>query len=284
MRWFSVFLVATLLAASPARSEDLPAGPRVAIVQPGYPGSPRRARGFLQTLARHLEEKTTSKGLVATYHNLPGEALAALEKGGADVGVVSLGFYLRYRQRFGLKARLEASPEDCFYVVARQGDIPRASALAGEAVAGSPLYEPEFLKRLVFSGEGGAAEWKGTPTLRTTRALRELEGEKLRAVVLNGRQYRSLADLGRMKRLAKILESAYYPVALVVVFEGSRPKAQRGGGSSARAEELVRAFKSMSDDASGKTILETMGCEAFRDVRSRWLEKLEKRYDAYKKK
>ena len=133
--------------------------------------------------------------------------------------------------------------------------------------------------------------------------MRDLvDRKKYAAVVLAGRDYRTLSQLYQTKTLEKVLESEYYPPAFLVAF-GMKPrgpankepaKAVPAPGkpseensekpseelSGETAKKVERAFSGLAGDSKGKEILETMGAEGFEEIRSGWLKELEGRYDA----
>jgi hypothetical protein len=122
---------------------------------------------------------------------------------------------------------------------------------------------------------------------------------------MTGREYRSLQELPYAKSLEKILESDYYPPAVVVTFHAWPAPAGEGASSAAAekkeeqdvggdeeapqaasralpdgvVESVVRAFSRLAEDPTGKEILEEMGAEGFEKIPADWLKDLEGRYD-----
>jgi hypothetical protein len=299
--------ILALLGARPGPAAE-PAAPRLIIVQPGYPGSTRDARSFIATLCEHLDAKAALKGLAGEYHNEEKEALRAIERDRPAFGMVSLGFYLEHRQALGLTARLQSKPKDRIVVVARGGDLKGPGDLKGQPVAGGPLHEKRFLERIAFRGKADVASWDAQPTLHASRALRDLvQRKKHRAVVLTGRDLSALGELYSGKTLEKVVESDYYPPALVVAFaragaqgagekEKSAKETERAPGgaggepapgrplSTEELEKVLRALSGLPGDPQGKEILEAMGAEGFEDLPRGWLEEMERSYDAYPEK
>ncbi len=277
----------------------VPSGPRMVIIQPGYPGSTRDAEGFVGRLSAYVAERAGLAGLSGEYHNEEKAALAAVGRLKPAFGVVSLGFYLEHRAALGLKPLLASKPRDNFVLVARSGELKDLSALKGQPVAGGPLYERPFLERIAFAGKADVAGWDAKPVLHASRALRDLvDRKKYAAVVLTGRDYRTLSRLYQTKTLEKVLESEYYPPAFLVAF-GTRPRGPANGKpakvvpapgkpseenseelSGETAKKVERTFSGLAGDPKGKEILETMGAEGFEEIRSGWSRELEGRYDA----
>jgi len=106
-------------------------------------------------------------------------------------------------------------------------------------------------------------------------------------VALTGRDYRALAPLYQTKKLEKVLESEYYPPAILVVFtkgpEDAPRKEPAKSAPSAVSEETVikvkEAFSALSRDSKGKGLLETMGAEGFEEIRPGRLADLEAKHD-----
>ncbi|MBI4601226.1 MAG: hypothetical protein HY721_04615 [Planctomycetes bacterium] len=283
----SRFLAAALLASSAAMAQAPAEGPRMVIVQPGYPGSTKDAEGFLRRLSGYVEEKAGLRGLSGEYHNEEEPALKAVKGEGPGAagrrplfGVVSLGFYLKHRAALGLRPLLEAKPKDSFVLVTRAGDVKDLEGLKGQPVAGGPLHERDFLERIALRGKADPSSWDLKPTLRTSRTLRDLaDRKKHRAVVLTGRDYRAFGELYRTKNLEKIWESEYYPPALLVAFGAGPEAAGPTAGGEEALERVKRAFSGLPRDPRGKEILETMAAEGFDEVPKVWLKEVEGRYD-----
>ena len=216
----------------------------VAIVQPGAPGSPEKAAAFLDELGAWLRKETGLVRVRASYENRSHRALEALRSERPGVAVVSLGFYLAHREELGMHAVLEARPAIRYGLWALEGAAPKPGGLAGNVVAGSALYDMQYLDRLVFAREpdrrgdeedvavedppkprawAPVSTWRPKPMNRVAGALYQLRKGKVAAVVLSSREADSLKKLGRLKSLELFRESSYYPQALVVTFAPSTP-------------------------------------------------------------
>ena len=265
------------------RGADVP--PSLAIIQPGRPGSPKAAEGFLARLGEYLASQTRLARPTLSYQNTPKEALVALEKKNPDLGIVSLGFYLEHRERFGLKAVLEAYPLRKYVLVASEGEVKTAADLDGKLVMGGPLYEPKFVRRVLFpkaektaaslAGWQGSSAWIPKPTTRVSSALYQLGKNRIRAVLLYDSQYESMKNLGRLKKVEKVIESSYYPPAVIVAFRGALKSA---AAVSEEQRLLITALEKISTVKDAGGILQQMGCKEFRRVRSGWLSEVEKKY------
>jgi hypothetical protein len=269
----------------PEKCRGSDTAPSLAIIQPGRPGSPKAAEGFLARLGEYLASQTKLARPSLSYQNKPEEALAALEKKNPDLGIVSLGFYLEHRKRFGFKAVLEAYPLRKYVLVASEGKVKTASDLDGKLVMGGPLYEPKFVRRILFpetektaaslAGWKGASAWVPKPTTRVSSALYQLGKNRIRAVLLYDSQYESMKNLGRLKKVEKVIESSYYPPAVIVAFRGAFKSAAT---VSEEQRLLITALEKISTVKDAGGILQQMGCKEFRGIRSGWLSEVEKKY------
>ena len=280
-----ILLLFLFFSPFPEKCRGVDTPPSLAIIQPGRPGSPKAAEGFLARLGEYLASQTKLARPSLSYQNTPKEALAALEKKNPDLGMVSLGFYLEHRKRFGLKAVLEAYPLRKYVLVASEGKVKTASDLDGKLVMGGPLYEPKFVRRILFpeaektaarlAGWKGASAWVPKPTTRVSSALYQLGKNRIRAVLLYDSQYESMKNLGRLKKVEKVIESSYYPPAVIVAFRGALESAE---AVSEEQRLLINAMEKISTVKDAGEIVQQMGCKGFRKIRPGWMGEIEKKY------
>ena len=170
-------------------------------------------------------------------------------------------------------------------LVASEGKVRTATDLDGKLVMGGPLYEPKFVRRILFpeaektaaslAGWKGDSAWIPKPTTRVSSALYQLGKNRIRAVLLYDSQYESMKNLGRLKKVEKVIESSYYPPAVIVAFRGAFKSA---AAVSEEQRLLITALEKISTVKDADGILQQMGCEEFRRVRSGWLSEVEKKY------
>lgn len=296
---FLTFCLSLFLATASGPSATPSMVPSMVIVQPGYPGSTRDAEGFMARLTGYLGGKTGLAGLQGAYYNDAKKALSAIAEKKPGFGIVSVGFYLENRRKLGLKPLARVKPGDNFVVVARAGELKDAAALSGKTVTGGPIQEKKYLERVVFHGKADVTSWDAKPSRSPASALRGLlKKKRYAAVVLTGREYRGFQAVYPAKVMEKVLESDYYPPALLVAFHAAAKSGPAGSGPDRGDGKEVRcgagsvrplpgdvlgrvagAFLKISSDPEGKAILETMGTEGFEKIPSGWLEKVERRYD-----
>ena len=257
----------------------------LALIQPGRPGSPRAAEGFLLRLAGYLATATNRPKPALSYQNDPAEALKELDKHLPAVGIVSLGFYLEYADRFGMTPALEAYPLEKYVLVASEGKVKKAADLDGKVVMGGALYEPRFVSRILFppkaegakalAGWQGSGSWLSKPTTKVSSALYQLGKNRVQAVLLRGKQYESMKKLGRLKKVEKVIESEYYPPAVIVAFRGALKSTE---AVSEEQRLLINAMEKISKVKEASEILQQMGCQGFRKIRPVWMGDIEKKY------
>ncbi len=283
MRIFVLICLFFLLVSEKSRGDEDASG--LAVIQPGRPGSPRAAEGFLLRLGNYLATSTNLPKPALSYQNDPAEALKELDKQLPAVGIVSLGFYLEYADRFGMRPLLEAYPLEKYVLVASEGTVKKAADLDGKVVMGGPFHEPKFVSRILFPPKAKAtaalAGWKGTgswvpkPTTKVSSALYQLGKNRVQAVLLHGNQYESMKKLGRLKKVEKVIESEYYPPAVIVAFRGALKSTE---AVSEEQRLLMNAMEKISTVKEAREIVQQMGCQGFRKIRPGWMGEIEKKY------
>ena len=238
--------------------------PCLVIIQPGRPGSPKTAEGFLSRLGDYLARSTKLPKPSLSYQNKPADALSMLKKTLPD---------------------LEAYPLKKYVLVASEGNLKTAADLDGKLVMGGPLYELNFVRRILFPpGEktaGALPGWKGSdaglprPTTKVSAALYQLGKGRVEAVLLHESQYKSMKTLGRLKKVEKVIESSYYPPAVIVAFRGAFKSA---AAVSEEQRLLITALEKISTVKDAGGILQQMGCKGFRKIRPGWMGEIEKKY------
>ena len=202
-----------------------------------------------------------------------------------DLNTPHIRCTLEYAERFGMKPILSAYPLERYVLVASEGQVNKAADLDGKVVMGGALYEPKFLSRILFPPQAEIAEalagWKGTgswipkPTTKVSSALYQLSKNRVQAVLLHGKQYESMKKLGRLKKVEKVIESEYYPPAVIVAFRGALKSTE---AVSEEQRLLINAMEKISKVKEASEILQQMGCQGFRKIRPVWMGDIEKKY------
>jgi hypothetical protein len=199
---------------------------RLAVIQPGLPGSTEAAASFMMRLAAYVSTRLSADAaaprgaarvsLEATYFNEPDLARAELRKRPVATAIVSVGFYLEERRRFGLVPILELLPEGSYHLLVPALGAADAASLRGASAVGGIFYEPRFFERIAFRDVEGRETWKGQATVNVATALRQLRRGRFAAIVLGHRDHTTLSELGQLADLRQIAESEAFPSALLV--------------------------------------------------------------------
>ncbi len=265
-----IALTALLLAAAPARPALTPPPPAaggisVVVYYPGGleegPEVEKAIGEFARILARGAGLEPES--VRGRYFSELEPALAYLQDSPDSFIVSSLGFYLAQRSRLPLAplAAVEqaSGPNDRYYLAAKKGRFPAASALRGETVSGNTLYEDrDFLLRVVFAGLPAASGFEFVPTSRPLTALRRAARGEIGAALLDRAQYRALEGLPFAGDLEVLYVSAPIPeLGLMMVETETTRKLQ---------ERFLAGILALSGEEEGRKALEAFGVSGFRAV------------------
>ena len=94
-------------------------------------------------------------------------------------------------------------------------------------------------------------------------------------MLLRGKQYEAMKKLGRLKKVEKVIESEYYPPAVIVAFRGALKSTE---AVSEEQRLLINAMEKISKVKEAGEILQQMGCQGFRKIRPGWMGDIEKKY------
>ncbi len=274
-------LIVILFAVSPfSQAEDF------ILIQPGYPGSSVEAQPFVKKFQKTLEVTAKIKLAHGAYHNNEEEALKALKAKPAKLGILSLGMYFKYQEKFKLTPLAWSQPGAKFYLLVRDGDVKSLEELKGKKISGTPFLEPEFVKSILFGekDEKGNlkvsnalySSWVITSAKYASRALRFLKRSRRDAVLLSEIDYLGAKKLELLKGFKVLHSTQAYPSAVVVSFNEQLDKDQQ--------KRVQGAFFNLSKDSAGKELLKTMSLKEFSKVDPKILKELKTKFDAEIKK
>ena len=276
VRAFTV--LATIVGALVFSSPSVDAGDKLIILQPGYPGSTKDAREFVDDFCKTL----TTLGAALSggeYHNDEPRGLEAVERDRPAIGIVSLGVFLKHRERLALRPLLVSTPHGSCRLLVKSGTIPDLKSLSGKTVTSTAFAEPEFVERVILGNAtdkpAGAlcADWKTSRAKSFNRGLRKLKKGRCDAVLLNSREFDGYEN--RLKKpedgFVVLHTSRAFPTAVVVVFGKVAP--DEGG------KKWLSAFKELPRSEKGKKLLANMGTQGFVPVDDKTLEPFQKLFD-----
>ena len=184
---------------------------RIVVCHPGSPGTTEQAKKTMQAFARCIEiDGGLPEGTIrCVFFPEAEQALDYIRKENPPLGIVSLSFYLRYREKLQLDPFLQVvrrgKSTQTFHILAKKGRHPNLESLEGVKIVSNHLFDPAFLHRVILGGKGKHA-LQVEETRKPLRAIRKTAREGEAAVLLDDEQ---LETLGKMKGLLDELEEIF---------------------------------------------------------------------------
>ncbi|RMD96803.1 MAG: hypothetical protein D6812_16410 [Deltaproteobacteria bacterium] len=238
-------------------------GPRDLIIcSPASPGTTEQAENFMKSVTTYIETtlswpEGTMRGI---YYPSEAEGLAAIEREKPGFAIVSVGFFLKYGERFQMTPFLQPvygnATVERYYVVVKDPAFETIADLRGKRLRSNHLVEPLFLSRVVFRGKIDVESFFDAKVSRTSfSAIKAVARGGAEAVLLNASQYDALGQLPFASDLRAIFVSEPIPTAPVVALPNAAAEDR---------EKLAAALLGMKDDPEGRKILHTMSIDGFR--------------------
>jgi len=298
MRRRSSMILAIFLAGGSLRADT-----QFVIIQPGYPGSTEEGETFVGDLSLALAKAGGPKDLRGSYYNVAEDGLEAVAARKPVFAIVSLGFYLAHREGLRLAPLLESSPLERFYLAAKKGQGALPADLEGQAIAGTPFHEKEFVERILFgAGAGGGpvadgeagkmadpkvtkdpasgskkaidlSRWKVEVSQGFSKGVRDASKGKIRAVLLTERERRAMKETIAGREMEVSYQSEELPTALLVSL----------GPAGAAAQAAAKAMEALKGNEEGRGVLATMGIDGFTRADAKRIAALEARYGPSKR-
>lgn len=219
----------------------------------------REARQATEKMVRVLERLGGFKEgeFSALFTDDEGECGRLLETERPSFAIPSLAFYLEKRGSFGLlpiaRPKVQGQTTERYRLVVKKGRAKSLDDLRGATLAGTVLESEEFLTKVVFGKKVEAGKFfKLQKTKQALRALRDLAGGKIDAVLLNEQQFRATEALPFASDLVVVFESD--PIPLPPVLSVGAVKGQ---------ERFSSALTRFCDDKDGRSYCDLFGLEAF---------------------
>lgn len=241
---------ALALAAMAGRAAPAPAGYTMVVCAPGSPGTTEDARPRMDAFAAAVSSRAGAR-IAATYEPSEDGGVARLEA--AEIGLVTLPFFLAHEHELGLVPRLQVAARgrpalDRWALVGPRGRITGPSALAGYAIVSSAAYAPGFIRGVVLGGFGALpADVKLESSTAVLSALRRAASGERVAVVLDGTQQAQLGSLPFASRLQVVAQSPPVPAGLVVTVAAKIP--------AQTWSRIQRALVDVSSDRAAAPVL-----------------------------
>lgn len=247
-------LLPLLLAAAPAA-----AAPTLLVCYPGGPVKARQAKPAIAQMSTLLSKLAGIEGgFEARFENTAAGCEAGLVEKPA-LAILTLGGYLAHRADFEPLAQPKVKGEftDTVSLVTNQAGPSTLEGFKGKAIGGTPLAEPELLKRVVFEGKlDPLTDFKAKETKRPLVAVRETAKGILDGALVTRVQHAAIASLPFADQLRTVWTSKPLPVVGLVAHKTATTPAQR--------KALQQAALGLCDHAEGKDLCALFGLEGFR--------------------
>jgi hypothetical protein len=253
-----------LLSVASAPAGATPPGTLV-VCYPGGPVNANDANPAMESMLRVVEK--AGKWPPGTFTSKFTAKIDECRKLMADkkpgFAIVSLGLYLELRDSHHLlplvQPRLQGRSVEVYRVLVGKGKFRTLQDLKGKKLGGTPLEEPEFLRRIVFRGEvNPKTHFVLKPSSQALKSLRGLTKGELDAVVVTDQQYRSLGSLPLARDLEAIYTSQEIPLLGLVADEKVTSADDRA--------RLRDALRGMCAADEGKKLCSLFGVEGFAPV------------------
>ncbi len=225
----ALFALAAALLAVPARADE--GTVTLVACAPGYPGSTAEAQPAMDGFAEALDKAAgwPPGQLRAVYAPSEKDGLALLAP--AQLGLLSLPFYVKHASALHLVPRLLVEqkglgPTERWTLVAKKGRVGKPADLASFTVLSLAGYAPDFVRRVL------GPDWRLPDTTRVMESAqvlsalrRALQGQDV-AVLLDGAQGQALPTLPFAAELEVLATSAPLPAALLATVGNRLPPAR----------------------------------------------------------
>ncbi len=241
----------------------VPAAPRPAaamdfvVIQPGQPGTAQEAQPVMDALAAYVQQRLAARDVIeGRYFNELEPALEALAEAPPAWGIVSLGVFAQFADRFAMTplaaTRPGGSDQDRWRLIASKEGPDGWQELRGE-VSGTMLFEPAAAGCLLFGARAEELPFTLHGTFNPLRALRAVTRGKMAGVVLDRLQFEAMQALPLAEKTKVVHASAELPTSPLVWF----------GPPDDKAENLSAVLRGMGDDPEAAALLRLLQTDGF---------------------
>jgi hypothetical protein len=247
----------------------------IAVCAPGSPGTTADAQSAMDAFAAAVSAKSGAQ-VTAVYDEAEDAGVARMKT--AQVGMVSLPFFLKHEQDLKLHPQLMAQFKDRpaldeWVLVAKKGKVHGAASLDGFTITSPAAFAPAFVRGTVLGGFGALpATVQMKQSAAVLSALRKAAKGDPVAVLLDGKGSASLATLPFAGDLEVVARSPKLPAGLVVTIDG--------GPTGDKWKSLEGAFLGLRGDKAGATALDGMEMDKFVKLDGDVIAAARKAYDA----
>ena len=219
-------VAAAALALTVVAADAAPAKPTLVVCSPGSPGTTDEAQPRMDALAAAISGKAGTQ-IGAVYDPTDAGGVSRLKT--AELGMVSLPFFLQHEQELGLHARLQPVAKDHpalekWALVVQKGKVKGPEGLAGFTIMSNVAFSPAFVRGVVLGGFGALpATTKLTQSTAVLSSLRHAADGDPVAVLLDSAGEASLASLPFGSKLEVIAHSPPVPAGVIVSIDARMP-------------------------------------------------------------
>ncbi|MBI4567500.1 MAG: PhnD/SsuA/transferrin family substrate-binding protein [Planctomycetes bacterium] len=253
-------------------TSDQPRG--FVVIVPGEGGTTDLAQDHMDRFGAYIASRAGWEAITGRYFNRfqPGREYLREHEDLAGFGIVTPAFYIKSRAEIDMACEPLLSierpdgPGEAFFLYARAADHRRGLAdLAGRGIAGTPLFEPDYVGAVVFRGAlAPGRDFTPLPLpsyLGAARYVREHTQPEYDAALFTRKERAVLERDGELAGLAPVpFEGSGEPLPgpLVVSFAGRM-------SANARAT-LARVLIAMHQDEAGRKVIGDLRMTRFHEV------------------
>lgn len=256
-----VRVIGSLLALAisvPAVADPAP----IVVCYPGGPVSETEANNAMGAMLRVVERvgEWPENSFTSFFTASVDECRNLLSSKKPAFAITSLGLFLEQREAHHLlpvvQPRMKGATSERYRVMVQKDKYATLESLRGKSMGGTVFAEPDFIRKIVFSGTvDPSVDFNTQPSRQAIRALRSLDKGELDAVLLNGQQYAALGSLPLKSPLAAVFTSQDIPLMGLVANSLTSKQEERA--------RLAKALQGMCSDTDGKKLCDLFGIEAF---------------------
>lgn len=226
---------------------------KLVVCSPGSPGTTDEAQPRMDALAKAISAKAGTQ-VTAVYDPTDEGGVSRLKT--AELGLVSLPFFLQHEQELGLHARLQPVAKDHaalekWALVVQKGKVKSPEGLAGFTIMSSVAFAPAFVRGVVLGGFGPLpATTKLTQSTAVLSSLRRAANGEPVAVLLDSAGEASLASLPFGSKLEVVAHSPEVPAGVIVSIDARMPAAKWSG--------IEKAMLGLSSDKAAAGTLDAL--------------------------
>ncbi|HEY0194055.1 MAG TPA: hypothetical protein VGC42_23215 [Kofleriaceae bacterium] len=221
-------LTVVVARAAPPAPGPAPASGKATMVicSPGSPGTTDEAQPRMDALGAAISGKAVTR--VAVVYD-PTDAGGVSRFKTAEIGMVSLPFFLQHEKDLGLRARLHPVAKghtalEKWALVVQKSKVKGPAGLAGFTIMSSVAFSPGFIKGVALGAFGAVpGDVKLQQSTAVLSGLRRAANGDPVAVLLDSEGEAQLKSLPFADKLEVVAHSAEVPAGVIVSIDARMP-------------------------------------------------------------